>query len=251
MTGANKYENFEIQVVKRSEIHEADYNPRTISDEARKKLKKWFSEKGKGQLAPITVNKTTMTVVSGHQRLSVLDALCKYPQTDYQLTVSMTELDEKTEVEANVFMNNKSAQGDFDYEKLGELHQMFPDISFTDDMGFNESDVSLIFSDSDIPDVLGESEEAQQINSDANKFSNDDYRKNRKKELDKVRDQSNTDGSVDPIKDDFIFTIVCVSNDEKHKLMRLLHEKENERYINSNKLYDIYDHKIKLRELSQ
>lgn len=32
--------------------------------------------------------------------------------------------------------------------------------------------------------------------------------------------------------------------------MKLMHEKPSEKYVKSNKLYDIYDHKNKLRELT-
>lgn len=264
--GANKYENFECVVVKRSDIHGADYNPRTISESALKKLRKWFKTDGKGQLAPITVNKNTMTVVSGHQRLTVLDQLNKYPGKDYELTVAMTDLDEKTEVEANVFMNNKSAMGDFDYDMLGELHEMFPDISFTDDFGFDPAEVSLMFGNTDDTSVsnvgmemggedkiavpMGDTAETAEIMEQAKKFTDEDFRTARKKELQKVAEGSNTQGSVYLEKDDYTFTVVCISNDEKHKLMRLLHERESEKFIKSNKLYDIYDHKIKLRELS-
>lgn len=263
--GANKYENFECVVVRRSEIHGADYNPRVISEEALKKIRKWFRTEGKGQLAPITVNRRSMTVVSGHQRLTVLDSLNGWPKKDYQLTVAMTELDERTEVEANVFMNNRSAMGDFDFELLGEIHEMFPEISFTEDLGFEPSEVSLMFDTDDsgvsmiggdagggdkVAVPVGSTPEAQEIMEQAAKFTADDFRSRRKDELKKAAERNNTGGSVYLEKDDFTFTVVCVSNDEKHKLMRLLHERETEKFIKSNKLYDIYDHKIKLRELS-
>lgn len=150
--GANRYENFECRVVKRSSIHGADYNPRTITENALKKIKKWFKTEGRGQLAPITVNKNTMTVVSGHQRLTVLDQLNKYPEKgDYELTVALADLDDKTEVEANVFMNNRSAMGDFDFELLSELKDMYPDISITEDFGFDESEIPLLFGE--LPDM--------------------------------------------------------------------------------------------------
>ena len=35
----NKYEKFTIERIKRNEIHGADYNPRRISESAKKKLK--------------------------------------------------------------------------------------------------------------------------------------------------------------------------------------------------------------------
>ena len=247
--GANKYENFSIEVVDRDQIHFADYNPRKITDNAFKKLKKWFNTEGKGQLAPIIINKNTMTVVSGHQRLKCLDQL--HRGKPYKLTVSVTDLDEKTEVEANVFMNNASAQGDFDFELLSDLHDLFPDISFTDGFGFDEADVSLMFNtDEDIRAVMGDGIEADTVRDEAKKFSTEDFRTSRKKELEKIREGNNTDGSTCLEKDDFTFTVVCISNSEKHELMRLMHERETEKFIKSNKLYDIYDHKIKLRELS-
>ena len=264
--GANKYENFDCVVVKRSEIHGADYNPRTITESALKKLRKWFKTEGKGQLAPITVNKNTMTVVSGHQRLTVLDQLNRYPDNDYDLTVAMADLDEKTEVEANVFMNNKSAMGDFDYDMLGELHDMFPDISFTDDFGFDPAEVSLILGNTDdigissVNEVLSENDtiqtpmgnnaESEALKEDARKFTQEEYSRDLRNQLHAVKEHNNTNGSCLIFKDDYTFTIVCVSNEEKHKLMQLLHEKESEKFVKSSKLYDIYDHKVKLREYS-
>lgn len=264
--GANKYENFDCVVVKRSEIHGADYNPRTITESALKKLRKWFRTEGKGQLTPITVNKNTMTVVSGHQRLTVLDSLNKYPEKDYELTVAMADLDEKTEVEANVFMNNKSAMGDFDYDMLGELHDMFPDISFTDDFGFDPSEVSLIFGNTNdvgissvnetlggnatIQTPMGANEESETLKEDARHFTQEEYSRELRNQLHAVKEDNNVNGSPYIYKDDYTFTVVCISNDEKHKLMQLLHEKESEKFIKSSKLYDIYDHKVKLREFS-
>lgn len=245
--GANKYENFEIAVIERSDIHEADYNPRKISEDRLKKLKKWFSAEGKGQLAPLVVNKNSMTLVSGHQRLKVLDML--HRGKPYKMTVSFTNLDEKTEIEANVFMNNDSAQGEFDYEKLGQLQEIIPDIDFINGMGFDESEMVLMFPEMDFS-VLGESEEAKEINEEAKKFSTEDFRTNRKKELEKIKEQANTSGSVQLEKDDFMITFICVNNEEKQNLMKLMHEKPSEKYVKSNKLYDIYDHKIKLRELT-
>lgn len=257
--GANKYENFECSVVKRSSIHGADYNPRTITENALKKIKKWFKTEGRGQLAPITVNKNTMTVVSGHQRLTVLDQLNKYPEKgDYELTVALADLDDKTEVEANVFMNNRSAMGDFDFELLSELKDMYPDISIIDDFGFDESEIPLLFGE--LPDMggndvlsaeMGDSAEALQLQEQARKFSAEDFQRKRMKERHDTAEANTEHGQIYRMdKDDYVFTVVCVSNEEKRALMRLMHERETEKFIKASKLYDIYDHKIKLRELS-
>ena len=58
----------------RSAIHFAEYNPRKLSDESRKTLKRGI--KKFGLVVGSVVNKRTgLTVVSGHQRLSVMDEL--------------------------------------------------------------------------------------------------------------------------------------------------------------------------------
>ena len=103
-------ERFEIVEIKRHQIKNAPYNPRTIKAENKKKLKNNLSEVG--LLAPIIWNETTGNVVSGHQRLKILDELAT--EKDYTLTVSKVKLSEKTEKEQNLFMNNRGAHGEYD-----------------------------------------------------------------------------------------------------------------------------------------
>ena len=70
----SKYIKSEAMELNRSAIHFADYNPRKLSDESRKTLKRGI--KKFGLVGGIVVNKRTgLTVVSGHQRLSVMDEL--------------------------------------------------------------------------------------------------------------------------------------------------------------------------------
>ena len=74
----NKFFSSEVIELKRSEIKPADYNPRTISDESRKMLKK--SIKQFGVVGGIIINKQTdNTVVGGHQKVAILDEIYKYP----------------------------------------------------------------------------------------------------------------------------------------------------------------------------
>jgi hypothetical protein len=146
------FEKFTIVTVKRSEIRLASYNPRLITDDARKKLKE--NIKRVGLLDPIIVNKTTMNVVSGHQRLQVLDQL-NGKKDDYDVTVSMVELDEKTEKEQNVFMNNPFGQGEFDQVKLPDL---LKEIN-ADFAGFELKDIYQSFGENalkDSPEALKE-----------------------------------------------------------------------------------------------
>ena len=95
MEEISKYQKFETKTISRSEIANAEYNPRRISDSAKKKLKD--NIKRVGLLDTIVVNKNTMNIVSGHQRVSILDSLER--NKDYSLTVSMVDLSEKEEKE--------------------------------------------------------------------------------------------------------------------------------------------------------
>lgn len=127
----------------RSAIHFAGYNPRSISDESKKTLKRGI--KKFGLVGGIIVNKRTgLTVVSGHQRLAVMDDLQKYDtktkENDYKIRVDVIDVDEKQEKELNVLMNNPNAQGAWDYDKLREL---IPDIDYKD-AGLTDADLNMI-----------------------------------------------------------------------------------------------------------
>ena len=139
----SKYIRTESVELKRSTIKFADYNPRVLDDEAKKSLKRGI--KKFGLVGGVTVNKRTgFTVVSGHQRLTVMDELQKYnPETmenDYKVRVDVTDVDEKMEKELNILLNNPNAQGRWDYEKLA---QIIPDIDYKD-AGLTDADLNMI-----------------------------------------------------------------------------------------------------------
>lgn len=135
----SKYITSESVELKRSAIHLAGYNPRKISDEAKKTLKRGI--KKFGLVGGLVANKRTgMTLVSGHQRLSVMDELNKYPENDYLIRVELIDVDEKQEKELNILTNNPNAQGSWDYDALREL---VPDIDWKD-AGLTDIDLNLI-----------------------------------------------------------------------------------------------------------
>lgn len=139
----SKYIKSESVELKRSAIRFASYNPRKISEESRKTLKRGI--KKFGLVGGIVVNKRTcFTVVSGHQRLSVMDELQKYnPDTkenDYRIRVDVVDMDEKSEKELNILANNPNAQGMWDYDALREL---VPDIDYKD-AGLTDADLNMI-----------------------------------------------------------------------------------------------------------
>ena len=120
-------------------IHFADYNPRKLSDESRKTLKRGI--KKFGLVGGIVVNKRTgLTVVSGHQRLSVMDELQKFPDNDYYIRVDVIDVNEQQEKELNILMNNPNAQGTWDFDALARI---VPDIDWKD-AGLTDADLNMI-----------------------------------------------------------------------------------------------------------
>jgi len=138
----NKIKQAEQRTVKRSEINFASYNPRTISDDARKKLKK--NLQSVGLLGGVVWNVRTGNLVSGHQKVAIMDAVNRYnPETgenDYEFRVEVVDLDLKTEKEQNLFMNNKAVQGTYDDDMLRSL---LSEIDYTN-AGFDDVDLQLL-----------------------------------------------------------------------------------------------------------
>jgi DNA-binding Lrp family transcriptional regulator len=139
MKELSEYVKSEPQEVLRSSIRLAGYNPRRITDGAKKSLKRGI--KKFGLLGGVVVNRRTgMTVVSGHQRIAVMDDLNRYPDEDYMLRVDVIDVGDKEEKELNILLNNPNAQGMWDYDALREI---IPDIDYKD-AGLTEEDLSLI-----------------------------------------------------------------------------------------------------------
>ena len=124
MMELSKYIKSESVELSRSVIRFADYNPRKLSDESRKTLKRGI--KKFGLVGGIVVNKRTgLTVVSGHQRLSVMDELQKFPDNDYRIRVDVIDVD---------------AQGTWDFDALARI---VPDIDWKD-AGLTDADLNMI-----------------------------------------------------------------------------------------------------------
>lgn len=140
----SKYFNSEIVELNRSQIKFADYNPRIITDEGKKALKR--SVKRYGVIGNnILVNKRTgYTIVSGHQKVAILDGQNKYnPATrenDYILRIELIDVDEKEEKTINILLNNQNVGGEWDYNRLREI---VPDIDYKD-AGLTEADLNII-----------------------------------------------------------------------------------------------------------
>lgn len=133
-----KYAAFTPEAVHRSRINFAAYNPRRITEAARKKLRANLERVG--LLEPIIWNRRTGNVVGGHQRLRCLDALEGH--ADYLVPVAAVELDDAQEKASNIFLNNGEAAGDWDLLKLAEL---LPDVPAVELTGFDHGDLFAMF----------------------------------------------------------------------------------------------------------
>lgn len=156
----NKVKQSETLEINRSEIKLANYNPRKISSEARKTLK--ANLKRLGLMGGIIWNKSTGNLVGGHQKVGIMDDINKYPANDYRIKVEAVELSDREEKEQNLFLNNKSAQGDFDDEMMRDL---MIDIDYVN-AGFSDFEASLFLPDIDVDMTV--SEKTWGINDDEN-----------------------------------------------------------------------------------
>lgn len=219
MANKKQMEAYEIKKIKRSQIKLAAYNPRTITDEARKRLKKGLKKFGLVQ--PLVWNETTGVLVSGHQRLSILDETYKYPDNDYTLTVSVVHLSEKDEKILNVQLNNQSMMGEFDYDALRDMQFEAPDL---DQLGFSDSDLDIVFGENggEIGKLVADSEEAEETKDTLDEI------KDERKQMNKQKDAENSAS--------FYFTVICEDESQRTSLMKKMGVPIYEEFITADKL---------------
>ena len=213
----SKFQKGEMKTLKRSELIGAEYNPRIIDKEAKKRLKKGLQEHG--LVSPITWNKRTNHIVSGHQRISQLDALEK--NQDYTLDVWVIDVDEKEEAKLNVILNNQSLMGDWDLDKLANITDQF-DINFGD-MGFSKLDIDFIFDSDDRFTDMFENPETEET----------------KKRLAEVKEARATGKEQLEERNNINFYSVIVFEDEEQKkrFYKEISVPIFEEYITVNKIY--------------
>lgn len=196
----SKYQKFEIEVIGRDRIHGADYNPRVISEDARKRLKKMLARHGLVQ--PLVWNRRTGNLVSGHQRLAQLDQLER--SRNYDLQVSVVDVDEREEKILNVQLNNPSMQGDWDMDRLAGLsaeNGIDPE-----EFGFSSGDIAVMFDD--VGGAFADTEEVAEA-----KDTLRDIKEDRAESAEKMkRDASG----------EFYFTVVCENEEQKKAMLKAL-----------------------------
>ncbi len=154
----------EIGKIKLVDIEPADYNPRVITEEAKKKLRNSISTYG--LVEPIIINTQNMRIISGHQRYQILlDVLmevvnlaeCEFDylvKDDYGYVFDFQQLNIKNEdyeKALNIVLNNTNLMGDYDYEKLESLLTELEfngfDLTFTGFDNLEDIDIDLLGDD--------------------------------------------------------------------------------------------------------
>lgn len=140
----SRYEAYEIRVMARRDLKDCPFNPRKISAHAKQLLRARIAQIG--LLEPPVWNEPTGYLISGHQRLAILDALEGHD--NYELQVAVTQLSEEDARGQLVFFNNPAVQGTWDLDRLLELCQV-PDVDL-EKMGLEPFDLQFLFA----PDQL-------------------------------------------------------------------------------------------------
>ena len=134
--------NIKTQIFKLNELNPAKYNPRKQlkpGDEEFEKLKNSIKNFGYVELIVVNIANNN-TVISGHQRLSVLKYL---GETEAECVV--VELNEEDEKALNIAMNKVG--GSWDEKLLADLLAELKDADYNLDLtGFNPEEIDSLFS---------------------------------------------------------------------------------------------------------
>lgn len=217
----SKYQKFTIQTINRADIKNAEYNPRIMDKEAKKRLKAGL--KKHGLVSTLTWNKRTGNLVGGHQRLEQLDALEK--NKDYSLDVCVIDVDEAEEAVLNVQLNNPSMQGDWDLDKLALIAEDYG-VGF-EEMGFTPLDVDLMFDGDERFTQMFETPEAEEVNQGLA-----EVKEARKQGKERLEERNNIN---------FYSVIVFESEEAKKEFYKKINVPIYEEYLTADKIYRLQD----------
>lgn len=213
----SKYQAYETEVIHRSQIQNAPYNPRIMDEKTKKRLKKNIAQHG--LVAALTWNKRTGNLVGGHQSLEQLDALEK--NKDYELTVCVVDVDEREEAALNVQLNNPSMQGEWDLEKLAMLSEDF-DLDLSADLGFTESDIDFMFEGDDRFSQLFDTQEKENMRGDL-----EAVKEARKESVERLKERNSIDW----------FTVIVFENEaDRDAFMKEISIPKFEKYITEDQV---------------
>lgn len=143
-----EFKQSQTEIIKRSQIHFAPYNPKKHTDEQVKTILKDL--KKNGFFGGIVWNKITGNLIDGHKRVMAHDLYYKYdgtPQTDYEIKVEIAEFDAKTEKARNIWHTKSQTPLDDDL-----MRQLVSDLENYQDAGLTDFDVSMYAVNTDFYD---------------------------------------------------------------------------------------------------
>ena len=213
----SRYQAYDTETIRRSEIKNAPYNPRIMDEGAKKRLKKNIAKHG--LVAALTWNKRTGNLVGGHQRLEQLDALEK--NKNYELTVCVVDVDEKEEATLNVQLNNPSMQGEWDLEKLAMISEDF-DLDLGEDLGFTETDIDFMFEGDERFSNLFDTQEKEDMRGDLEAVKDA-----RKQSAENLKERNSIDW----------FTVIVFENEaDRNEFMKEISIPKHEKYITEDQV---------------
>jgi hypothetical protein len=224
-------QDYQMVTVHRSQIKEAEYNPRVMDDQSFKDLKR--SMKKIKLREPLIWNKTSGNLVGGHQRIRVLDDEWKkkYKNLDYSLTVAVVELDKKQEIELNIALNNPRLQGTYSIEKMNEIlsNEAFPDLDF-EIAGIKDEDLQMFGIDADLGNLELEAvestiEQFEQVKEQQKSTEDPEEHKAKTDEVKKIKSE------VKKNEVDTYVTLSFSNQADKRAFMRKIGEQEDSLFI--------------------
>lgn len=222
-------QKFKVERLHRKQVKTAPYNPRVIDDHARKKLRE--NLKAMGLLDALVFNKRTGNLVSGHQRLDILDALSKTGD-DYYLDFAVVDLDAKDEKQQNVFFNNPSAQGAYDPDAIGKMISA-GDIDYKS-AGFDNMDVQLLLEGTEYEVTMFDDESAPKSVQDDLDQLEEIQRMKRERKAHRERDQE----ANDP---EFYAVVVFPDREAQGRFMERVGKSRDDRYVDGVRLHTSLD----------
>lgn len=150
-----------IDKIKLTDLVEADYNPRYMSDSERNNLKSSLATFG--VVDPIIINLKNNRIIGGHQRYKALIDLIGEEEADFDQNMNLIVLGdigwvfpntdlkiENEDFEKGMNLALNKIQGDWEYEKLNDLLDQLKVNDFDlEPTGFIEIDVDLDIDDED------------------------------------------------------------------------------------------------------
>lgn len=209
----------DLKTVNRKDITNAPYNPRKIDKDQAKRLKNGIQKFGLVEY-PVW-NKRTGNLVGGHQRIKILDSLEK--TDNYDILVSVVDLNERDEKALNIQLNSASMQGEFDLDSLSEL--ILSEGFSADDVGLSPVDMEIL----DIQELdLSAFDDAEEVTQAKNTLK--EIKQHRADSMKKMKDEQSAS---------FYFTVVCRDKEQRKNILHALRTPEYEDFIDGSFLEQV------------